>query len=43
MMDSTTSQKISDFLKFLSQATSDYSFSKQEVGRLEQLTQDYLH
>ena len=42
-MDSTTSQKISDFLKFLSQATSDYSFSKQEVGRLEQLTQDYLH
>lgn len=42
-MDNTTSQKISDFLKFLSQATSDYSFSKQEVGRLEQLTQDYLH
>lgn len=42
-MDNATSQKISDFLKFLSQATSDYSFSKQEVGRLEQLTQDYLH
>ena len=42
-MDNTTSQKISDFLKFLSQATNDYSFSKQEVGRLEQLTQDYLH
>ena len=42
-MENTTSQKISDFAKFLSQATNDYAFSKQEVGRLEQLTQDYLH
>ena len=42
-MDSTTSKKISDFAKFLSQATNDYSFSRQELGRLEQLTQDYLH
>lgn len=43
MMDNTTSQRISDFTKFLSQATSDYSFSKEEVFRMEQMTQDYLH
>ena len=42
-MDKTTSQTISDFTKFLSQATSDYAFSKEEVFRLEQMTQDYLH
>ena len=42
-MDKTTSQTISDFTKFLSQASSDYSFSKEEVFRLEQMTQDYLH
>jgi hypothetical protein len=42
-MDHSTSQEISDFLKFLSQATSDYSFSKEEVGRLDLLSQDYLH
>lgn len=42
-MDKTTSQKINDFARFLSQATNDYSFSRQELGRLEQLTQDYLH
>lgn len=42
-MENTVSQKISDFSKFLSQSLNDYVFSKEEVGRLDQLTQDYLH
>ena len=43
MMDCTTSHMISDFSKFLAQVVNDYSFSKEEISRLDQLTQDYLH
>ena len=42
-MDEKVSQQISNFLDFLTDATADYTYSREEVGRLEQLTQDYLH
>lgn len=42
-MDNTTSQTISDFIRFLSQSVNDYSFSREEVGRLDLLSSDYLH
>jgi len=34
---------ISDFCKMVDTAKSDYNWNKDEVGRLDRLTQDYLH
>lgn len=34
---------ISDFCKMIDTAKSDYSWNKEEVNRLDKLTQDYLH
>lgn len=34
---------ISDFCKMIDSAKKDYSWNKEEVNRLDRLTQDYLH
>lgn len=38
-----TSEQLSTFLNFLTQAEKDYTWNKAEVEKLEKLTQDYLH
>lgn len=42
-MEQTLSPQISNFLTLLEQAQKEFVWSQQEVVRLEQLTQDYLH
>lgn len=37
------SASISDFLKMLDDAAKDYEWNYEEVGRMDKLTQDYLH
>lgn len=37
------SEEIGDFLRLLDQAQKDYAWYKDELHRLEQLQQDYLH
>ena len=37
------SASISGFLDIIRTATADYRWNKEEVGRLDKLTQDYLH
>ena len=37
------SNQISDYLKLMEQAKKDYDWYQEELIRLEQLTQDYLH
>lgn len=34
---------ISDFVKMMEDASKDYAWSYEEVGRMDRLTQDYLH
>ena len=36
-------EELSNFLKLLEQVQKDYTWYKEEEGRLEQLQQDYLH
>ena len=42
-MNQKLSEQLSDFLTLLTQAQKDYSQSQEEIIRLDQLTQDYLH
>ncbi len=42
-MEKNISQHISDFVKLLEQVQKIYTYSTEEVQRLELLTQDYLH
>ena len=37
------SATISNFLDMVSQAKADYEWNSEEIGRLDRLTQDYLH
>lgn len=37
------SDNISNFCKMVTEAKSDYDWNKEEIKRLERLTQDYLH
>ena len=37
------SETISDFCQMLEEAQKDYSWNFDEVGRMDRLTQDYLH
>lgn len=37
------SEKISNFLSFLTTSQTEYNYSYEEVNRLDKLTQDYLH
>lgn len=42
-MNQKLSEQLSDFLTLLTQAQKDYSQCQEEIIRLDQLTQDYLH
>lgn len=37
------SATISDFVKMMDEAAKDYAWNYEEVGRMDRLTQDYLH
>lgn len=37
------SSVISDFVKMMEDASKDYAWNYEEVGRMDRLTQDYLH
>lgn len=43
MMEQKLSQQISDFLQLMEQVQKSYTYSAEEVQRMEFLTQDYLH
>ncbi len=42
-MEQKISQQISEFLQLMEQAQRSYTYSAEEVQRMELLTQDYLH
>ena len=42
-MEQKLSQQISGFLQLMEQAQKSYTYSSEEVQRMELLTQDYLH
>ena len=42
-MEQKLSQQISGFLQLMEQAQKNYTYSAEEVQRMELLTQDYLH
>lgn len=41
--ESLFSSRISDFCKMVTDAKDDYTWNRDEVNRLDKLTQDYLH
>lgn len=42
-MDKQPSKYISEFLNFITESKSQYSFCSEEVNNQDKLTQDYLH
>lgn len=42
-MEQKLSTQVSSFLKLTNQVKNDYTFSQEEISRMDMLIQDYLH